>query len=210
MIDRALKQIKKNEKIIKNKYNEATKRRQYRGWDIGDLKEKTISHNGIIYIISPAFHSVVDDYDENLGSIELSHRESSGYSLISGYKVKKNNLIQDCLDFTFAKTEDIIELKVDENIENIKLNSINLRYSTIESTKKLNFNIVFDNNVFDNALSFRMFIENNRDIIKSINFEGLSDNKILRGFVKRICAKNEIFEITFEESTNSSEKTFVK
>ncbi len=208
MLDRAKRKVQMNLKDIEK----IKGKRIYKGIDIGQIEKYEESYKGVIYHISPQYKFVIDDYDDVTSSIELSHLESVGYSVIDGYRFdpeNKNNS-QDTLDFRFTKIEDSIDIKVGEEITSIKLNSRNIRYTTIEGTKKLDFNIYFDDNIIDNVLSFRLFVYNNKKYINSINIEGLSDNMTLVSFIKRICAKNGIFEVTFIDNEETMPKKLNK
>lgn len=206
MLDRAKRQVKMNIKSIEN----IKSKKIHNGNNIGQTDEYEESYKGVIYHITPQCKFVIDDYDEAISSIEASHLESVGFSVIDGYRFDDKNDSNDTLDFTFAKIEDSIEVKVNEKIKSIRLNSGNLRYTTIEGKQKIDFNIAFDDNIIDNVLSFRLFVYNNKKYINSINIEGLSDNMTLVSFIKRICAKNGIFEVTFIDNEDTMPKKLNK
>ena len=206
MLDRAMEQMKKNKRDAQEEIKRARKSRLYNGWDTGKEKNYCITYNGVEYHISPQHIRVVDNYDSSLDSIEQSHYESVGYSIIDGYKFIDDDVPHDMLDFTFAKIEDKIEIKLEERISEVKLNSINLRYASFEGKHNVFFNIVFDMNVIDNALSFKRFIEKHKGIIRSINIQGVAEEDLLAKLIKKTCASNNIFILTFKSDQDSNKK----
>lgn len=69
-------------------------------------------HNGIIFYLKNALKYVIDDYDEYLGSVELSHYERLNYNEVTDFNYRKiaNNKIPDTLDLTWMKPKDIFKL----------------------------------------------------------------------------------------------------
>ena len=77
----------------------------------------TEEHNGIIFYLKNALKYVIDDYDEYLGSVELSHYERLDYNEVTDFNYRKiaTNKIPDTLDLTWMKPKDIF--KLDDNYQ---------------------------------------------------------------------------------------------
>ncbi len=201
MIDNSLKQATSNKQSAMKEIKKPKKQRLYNGCVIEDINEYEIIYKNTKYKIKPQCVFVINDY---IGSIELAQHKSLGYSIIDEYEFTDDNESRNSLDFTFAKIEDVVHISYDEGISSIKLNSRNLRYAEFTGHQRIDFDIVFDNNILDNTFSFRKFIENNIKIIKSINIQGISENDFIAKIIKKICANNDIFIITFVDSSLSN------
>ncbi len=199
------KQEKENNKNLK----EAMKQRIYNGYDIGEVEDFYILCNGIKYHVSPQYTCIIDQYDEAIGSIEQSHKEYDGYSIIDEYQ-KEESVEVTTLDFTFAGKEDCIDIELDDSITEVKLNSSNLDYSLLQNTKQLDIDIVIDNNIIESTVGLKRFIEKYKNIISSINVEGISCNGIYLKLIEKICASKEVYVITFEDKTTKNDLVKLK
>ena len=199
MFDKSLKERNKKRKKVVDEYKRAMKSRLYNGWDIINEETTIIENKGASFKSEPEWMLVVDDYDN--GSIELSHREGLGYSTITLLDAKT-----DTLDLRFAKPEDHIELELDEKIDTVCLNSVNIRYSYIQGSAKYKFDITKNTDIVDFAASLNFFIRNNRDVIDSINFQGIT-NKIQLAIIESFCSKNQLENISFDSKDNVECKT---
>ena len=161
MFNKAKKEWKKEI----SSYKKERRSKLYNGWDIGEMGDYTIIRDGVVYYYEKPARYVIDSYDDAIGSVELSHHESLGYSIIKGYKGDT-----DTLDFTFARPQDEIRVKCDDGIKNIKLNASHLRYATIKCSHPLDIKVVVDTGKIDRWRGLQVFVKNNKEIIKSISF----------------------------------------
>ena len=190
------KQERENNKILKK----AMKQRVYNGYDIGEVEDFYILCNGVKYHISPQYTRIIDQYDHDTGSVEQSHKEYDGYSIIDNYQI--DDLVEEqLLDFTFATKEDCIEVELAENIKEVRLNSSNTRYTFLKTDNQIDADIVIDTNIVESIIGLKKFLEKYKDIISSINVEGISDNTIYQKLIEKVCASNEVYTITFVDKT---------
>lgn len=186
MFNKALKEQEKEMKKNKAEYQVAVENRNYKGWDIGYQEPYDFEFQGVVYHIEPAWKLVVDDYDEYLCSIELSHREGLGFSRITSYKGET-----DTLDLRFARVQDDVDLKVTDEINTIILNSGNMRYAFIEGTRKYQYNINVNSEIIDFALSLNYFIKNNKTNISRLEFQNVK-NRLFAIAIGRLCNEHDI------------------
>ncbi len=166
MFNKAKKERKKEISSYKKERNS----RLYNGWDIGKSGPDMVTRDGVTYYLDWPTHHVVDHYDPNLSSSELSHQESVGYAVVDGYKGDT-----DTLDFTFIRPQDEVAVTCDENIKTIKINATNLRYSSIKATQPLDIKVVVDTGKIDRWFGLKTFTERHKDIIKSVSFVSKED-----------------------------------
>ena len=145
----------------------------------------------------------MDGYDDLMSGIELSHRQGLGFSIIKSYHGNPEKL-----DFRFARVQDNIEVKQKENIKDVYLNSVNIRYTFIDGSDKCNYDITINSDIIDFAISLKWFIRNNKDTIESINFQGV-ENRLMAMLIGKICAEGGINKISFvdEESVDIEKET---
>lgn len=190
------KQEKENSKILKK----AIKQRIYNGYDIGEVEDFYILCNGIKYHVSPQYTRIIDQYDPATGSVEQSHKEYDGYSIIDGYQ-SDDSIEEQLLDFTFAKKDDCIKIELGEDIKEVRLNSSNTKYTFLKTDSQIDVDIVIDTNIVESIMGLKKILERYKGIISSINVEGISDNTIYQKLVEKVCASNEVYTITFVDKT---------
>lgn len=169
-------------------------------WDVGEIESKIVEYKGVKYRVDPVWVTVVDDYDEEIGSVELSHRHSLGFSYITEYGSNP-----EVLDFRFIRAQDRLKIKPKETAKEIYMNSTNLRYSHIKGEHKVKYDITIDSDVEDFAISFGIFLKNNISTIKSINIQGVKGRLLLK-LIQKMCERNEISNITFFQEEEIEEK----
>ena len=145
---------------------------------------------------------IVDAYGPG-GSVELSHHEYNGYDAIKDFYGETSEL-----DFRFAKVQDEIDINLNEEIEKIKLNCQNIKYTYFKGDKEVNYDITIDCNPVETILNLKEFLKNNKKTIKSINFQKVS-NPVLKKLLLTTCAKEDKFEISFE-NTEEKNKELIK
>lgn len=160
MFNKAKKEWKK---ALKEQKKE--KGKHYHGWDIGDMGKESVTRDGVSYHINKPSKSVVDLYDEDIGSVEASHRESVGYAIVDGYSGNA-----DTLDFTFIRPQDEVCIACDEKVKKIKVNAANLRYIAIKAKQPVHISIVKDTGLIDRKLGERAFKKVNSSIIKDVSY----------------------------------------
>ena len=179
----------------------------YNGWDIsGSAHSRYVRLNDIYYYIEPVMKYVIDDYDSYTGSVELSHHEYMGYNLIERYHNDKG---KPELDFRFAELQDVIDLKLGEEIQSVIVKSSNLRYASFSGERPIDFNIDVDTDFIETMNNIRIFIGKHKDIINSINFVNVS-NKSAQLLYQMICMSGGHHDITFEETVEDKAKEYVK
>ena len=184
------KSVREQKKELKN-YKKEIKNNTFDD-DIGDIcgfKYHTIGN--VIYVSEPAWKLVIDDYDSGIGSIERSHKETKGYSIINDYRCEYDTKVEE-LDFTFAKPQDVIDVKLDDDIKRVKVNSTNLRYTSFESEHPVLISVVVDTDVIDTLLGLKSFIESNRDTIRDINL--INSGKMLDSALEKLMEKSSVEE----------------
>ena len=154
--------------------------------DIGELDEFEQTRNGVKYHCQPAWKLVVDDYDPVIGSIELSHRETKGYSVVDSYCCPDKRTVSE-LDFTFAKPQDVINVKLDDNIKKVKINATNLRYTKLEGKHTVFVNVVVNTGTVDTLLGLKRFIKGNRNIIRDVTL--LNSGRMLESALEKMLEK---------------------
>ena len=153
--------------VERRKYYKKTRSRYYSGWDVGICEPYEVEHNGVTYHCDQEYYYIVDDYDDAIASVELSHHESTGYSIVDRYEGETTEL-----DFRFMRAQDVTNITCGDEIESITINSVNLRYSLIRCSHPLNITIVVNTGLIDTLNSLKIFIRRNASIIGSINFVG--------------------------------------
>lgn len=160
MFNRAKKTLDEELKSYEKSRNSSL----YNGGDLGNIESYDVEKDGVIYHCHQDSYRIVDDYDEALGSVEESHRESTGYIIVDGYKGETSKL-----DFTFIRPQDGVNVKCDESIKEIKVNAVNLRSIKLETVRPVFLSVVIDTGKVDTLLGVRKFIEKNATMIKDIN-----------------------------------------
>ncbi len=202
MFSKAEKEIKKERRKIIKELEKYRKSRLYSGWDIGETKAYTIEEKNVSYYVEPVYTMIVDAYGPG-GSVELSHHEYNGYDAIKDFYGETSEL-----DFRFAKVQDEIDINLNEEIEKIKLNCQNIKYTYFKGDKEVNYDITIDCNPVETILNLKEFLKNNKKTIKSINFQKVS-NPVLKKLLLTTCAKEDKFEISFE-NTEEKNKELIK
>lgn len=157
-------------------------------------------HNGITYYLQDATKYVVDDYDEVIGSVELSHYENLGYKNIIGYEEDV-----DSIDLTWMSPFDSISLKVNENLKNITLSSETLNEFYCKNLNgEINFNIQLVPNLksFSNLRRFMPFIKKTNSNVSITS----SNNDMFDFLVEKLFRINNI-NVTFTSVTFDSDFT---
>ena len=147
-----------------------------------DFEPYTIEQDGITYEIEPVYNAIVDSYGPG-GSVEQSHRESAGYSNISGYSG-----IGSSLNFLFAKSHDEIDMTVGPEIKSITINFSNLYNTNFYGSHQIIFDAILNCKPREAVKALRYFLENNSKIIGSMVFKGI-DNAHLEKAISKICNK---------------------
>lgn len=200
MFSKAARKIKVEKKKVAAIRNSSL----YNGWNIsGSARSRPgyVILNRICYDIEPVMKYVIDDYDSYIGSVELSHYEYAGYNLIERYDNYEDKTE---LDFRFAELQDVINLKLGEEIQSIIIKSSNLRYASFSGEQPINFNIDVDTDLIETVNNLRIFISKHKDMINSINFSNVP-NKSTQLLLQMICSVGEQYTITFEELAVSQE-----
>lgn len=143
-----------------------------------------ISFNNKQYVLVDALGYVIDDYDEAIGSVELSHYESLGYRIVKAVDVLACDENLDLLDFTWMNSDDTIELEkspLNQMIKRININIDNLDYITlpIEEGQLQNFGINI--NAQNSKLNMIKTIKIMKNFIENYN-EGITEGINLYGF----------------------------
>lgn len=160
-----------------------------------NLENKTTNHpynscdkvyedkdNNVKFFLYRATRYVVDDYDDVLGSVELSHHEDLGY-----YKIRKlsSPYPLDVLDLTWMDKEDIFNFESNpqyQSIKQIHVNIDNLGFSYLPIGNDYFNNIqlvVYNNNSSISTIiqikNFKTFIREHASAIsKGIELVGFS------------------------------------
>lgn len=179
MFNRSKKALKEELKSYEKEKNSSL----YNGGDIGNIESYDVERDGVIYHCHQDSYRVIDDFDEALGSVEESHRESTGFIVVDGYEGDT-----DTLDFTFIRPQDMISIECDDRIKKIKVNAVNLRHTRIDAERPVLITVTIDTGKVDALLSVRKFIEHNVSIIKDIDiveadktFSAIVDDMLARG-----------------------------
>lgn len=134
------------------------------------------------FLMTSALEYVVDEYDETLNSIEISHYEELGYNIVRNYNSES---IIERLDLTWMNKDDIFTFYENEEhsyIREIHVNIDNMRYSTLP-TDEMMFNdvrlIIYNDNSKLNILQqikvIDAFIEQHTKCLKrGVMFLGFS------------------------------------
>lgn len=204
MFSQAERKIKEERKKVAAIRNSSL----YNGWDIrGDAhSEYVTSLNEIYYYREPAMGYVIDSYDPYIGSVELSHHEYMGYNLIERYN---NYEGKPELDFRFAELQDVIDLKLGEEIQSIIIKSSNLKYASFSGEQPINFNIFVDTNLVETVNNLKIFISKHKAMINSINFVNIP-SKATQLLYQMFCMTGGHYDITFEEAVEDKEKEYIK
>ncbi len=189
MFNKALKNQRKEELKLLKEYKKSLKQ-NYNGYDIGMIKPKIRKYNDVDYRIEPAWRLMVDDYDETIDAVELSHKQGLGFSIINSYS---SNAID--LDFRFAEVQDIIDIKLNSVIQKIHLNSSNIRYAFFKGDCDIKYDITIDTDIVDFIISLKQFLDNNIYTVESINFQNA--NALTARIASKICFENNVGVVTF-------------
>lgn len=127
------------------------------------------------YLFYEAEYRVVDAYGYD-GSVELSHREYSGYDVLRSFNLPDSTVT---LDLTWMRSIDefsLTNIKQQEYIEELKVNIDNLDYSyySPEYNVPILLTVCYGNKkigFLKKIKSLKHFIESNKDIIGSVKFE---------------------------------------
>ena len=188
---------KAGEERFKSKLNakltamKETNSKLYNGWDIGDTERESFNYKGVLYIIRNAHRRVIDDYDEALASVELSHHEALGYRMI-----ESETPDAEVLDFRFAKPEDYITVEDDQKAKLVYLKSSNVRYAEAYAPSMAKYDITLDTNIPDLVISTRIFLKTNKECISGMNFQGVENNTI-KDLLTKMCNKYGVTDVTF-------------
>ncbi len=202
MFNKSLSEQRKGRRQVIREYKSAMKSRLYNGWDIIPDTGTIIENEGAKYTVEPASKLIIDHYDN--GSVELSHSEGLGFSIIKLWYSDT-----DTLDLSFARPQDHIDLELDESISTIQLNSANIRYAQVQGPAKYKFNISKNTDTIDFGISLDYFIKNNQDVIDSIYFQDLG-NEMQKAVARRICSRNQLENISFNSKSNKRRKVHSK
>ncbi len=144
---------------------------------------------------------VVDAYGYD-GSVEISHREYSGYNVLRSFNLLDSTTT---LDLTWMRSIDEFDLsniKQQEYIKELKVNVDNLDYSYYkpEYNVPIILTICYGNKkigFFKKIKKYKQFIEYNKEIIESVRFENLPSlmEKILITYTEKqdikVCEKEK-------------------
>lgn len=157
-------------------------------------------YNGITYYLQDATKYVIDDYDYDLGSVELSHYENLGYKNIIGYEEDIDDI-----DLTWMSPFDSIDLKANENLKTISLSSESLNeFYCNNFNGEINFNIYLVPNLksFNNLRRFIPFIKETNSNVSITS----SNNDMFDYLVEKLFKINNI-NVTFNSVTFDSHFT---
>lgn len=164
-----------------------------------DDKEKSINYNGVTYYMYPI-------YSDNYVHHNLWKHVSGGQVLFD-YKLDDNNI--DTLNFEFLKSNDIVEMKIKEDIKNVKIPFSRLKRVNFKECKNINFEIFFDVNISDAISTLHYFFHNNLSFVSSITFFNVNDN-LNQSLLKRVCTTYGIENYSFINDENEKKEVIEK
>ena len=156
-----------------------------------------ITINEVSYYIRPEKIRIVDHYGPG-GSVELDHYEYLDYNVIDNYLGETSEL-----DFRFAGKNDEIDIEIQDTVYKIKLNCQNIKEAYFTGNNKISYDITIDCNIIDTILNIKNFLKNNKDNIKMINFQNVS-NPIIKKLIILTCMKENITIISFKNEWDNN------
>lgn len=167
------------------------------------LEEK---HGNATFLLRDSLSYVVDSYDENIASIELSHYENNGYKEVVNFNTESD---ESTLDLTWMNENDVFTLQLNEqypSIKEIKVNIDNLGYSFLPYSEDLlkSFNVIINGknqkkNIISQIKDFTYFIISNNQLLKGIKLEGF--NPAIETLLSAIAKKHGVQ--TYKEIENT-------
>lgn len=145
------------------------------------MEKETVLVDGVSFHLRRATEYVIDDYDQYLGSVELSHYEDLGYDIVTGYSGDVSTI-----DLTWVKKEDVIELKTNENLERVFINCLNSKTAKFYSDNSISFEMIVNCNVVVAGSALKRFLANNASKINNINFYNVT-NVIVKRYLEELC-----------------------
>ncbi len=155
-----------------------------------------ISEN-VVYLLKDAQAYIIDEYDEYLGSVELSHYEELGYENVVNYSPLNYADYIDALDLTWMEPDASFCFegnKHNKSIKQISVNIVNLKFSYLSDyISEDNFHdvelIVHNSNlnIVRQAQYLKAFLQDNSTYLKSIKFVGY--NYVTAMILNNIVAK---------------------
>lgn len=159
----------------------------------GNIYEE--KHGDVWFLFESAMQYVVDAYDDYLGSVELSHYESLGYSEVKRYNM---NFPSNTLDLTWMDKEDIFDFEKSDShayIENINVNIDNLDYSKLpmcedgfNNLKMTVFKKGSKKNIIKQAKILKSFIEKHQlCLIRGVELVGFTsmEEVVLKPYLEK-------------------------
>ena len=149
------------------------------------------------FILRDAQKYVVDDYDEELGSVELSHYEKAGYENVVDY-YPKNDI--EILNLTWMNPKDSFRLeenKRNQFIRQIIVNIDNLKSSLLSEGNFNDVELIVHNsnlNIVKQVQYLKSFLKHNASYLKSVKLEGYSyvSAKLLDNVINDFNLNNEL------------------
>lgn len=161
------------------------------------------------YVLTSAQQYIIDDYDEYLGNVELSHYEELGYNIVRAFDILEVDENFDQLDFSWMDNEDIIQLEkspLNKNIKRINVNVDNLEYASLpigeEQLQEFSVSVQGKDSKLSSLKAIKAinkFISSyNTGITEGIEFIGF--NPIMMQIITAIAKKYNV-EVKFEDIT---------
>ena len=162
---------------------------------------RTEQHGDKLFKLEQAMEYIIDDYDEYLGSVELSHYEALNYYNVTDYK-PLDATTMDTLDLTWVSSNDVIDLSYlsfqeEEKqylayVSKIIVNIDALTYGRIKGMH--NFTLEVHNSdvklsVINQVKTLKKFLENTKDI-SAVKFVGYSP--IMEAILSQVAKSCEI------------------
>lgn len=155
-------------------------------WNINpeQFNDKTFkhTHNDTIFLFKRSLQYIIDDYDEYLESVELSHYEDLGYYKITNYNSPQQSEI---LDLTWMRKEDVFDFEkstqhqfikqIDVNIDNLGFSHLPIGENMFNEVKLIVHNNDSKLSVINQIKNFKSFInEHSSALSRGIELEGFS------------------------------------
>ena len=144
------------------------------------------------FLIRNALRYVIDDYDDYLGSVELSHYEKLSYNEVADFNFPEGT---EELDFTWMNPDDVVDLNIRNEqlmfIRRIKMNIDNVGFSYLPEALQ-NVQLTINNNgtklgLIQQIKSLRSFLRQNGSRLEEVKLEGFTPlvEKILYMYIKK-------------------------